>query len=196
MIYLELFYVFFYIGLFTFGGGYAMIPLITEETINRGWISSSTLTNFIAISESTPGPFAINIATFIGSETGGILGSICSTVGVVLPSFIIIILIAAILTKFMKRKGVRTVLGTVSPIVISLIASTAIVLGIKLILYKGQNIGSVEVNFDRESFALLLILTGACIIYKKRKKKSLHPIALLGISALAGILVFGLINCF
>jgi len=194
MIYFELFYVFFYIGLFTFGGGYAMIPLITEETINRGWISSSTLSNFIAISESTPGPFAINIATFIGSQTGGILGSVCATIGVVLPSFIIILIIAAILTKFMKRKGVKTVLGTVSPIVLSLILSTAILFVIKMALYQGHNISSVEVKFDRESIALLLILAGLCIIYKKKKKKSLHPIAILGISALAGIILFGLFS--
>ena len=87
MIYFELFYVFFLIGLFTFGGGYAMIPMIQTEIVGRGWINDSTLTNFIAISEATPGPFAINIATFVGSHTGGIFGSICATLGVILPSF-------------------------------------------------------------------------------------------------------------
>ncbi|MCR5538232.1 MAG: chromate transporter, partial [Lachnospiraceae bacterium] len=83
MIFLRLFLSFFKIGLFTFGGGYAMIPLIQEEVLVRGWLDSGTLVDFIAVSESTPGPFAVNIATYVGSQTGGIFGAVCATAGVV-----------------------------------------------------------------------------------------------------------------
>ena len=107
MIYLELFYTFFLIGLFTFGGGYAMIPMIKEQVVSRGFISESALADFIAISEATPGPFAINISTFVGAEVGGVLGALMSTFGVILPSLIIIIIIAMIMVKFMKNRFVK-----------------------------------------------------------------------------------------
>ena len=94
MIYLKLFLSFFKIGLFTFGGGYAMIPLIQETVLNNNWMGLEKLIDFIAISESTPGPFAINMATFIGTTKGGFIGAVFSTLGVVLPSFIIILIVA------------------------------------------------------------------------------------------------------
>ena len=121
MIFFELFYIFFYIGLFTFGGGYAMISLIQEEVIKHSWLSEEALLDFIAISESTPGPFAINIATFVGSQVGGILGAVCATLGVVLPSFIIILLVAMIMKKALKNRFVQGGLNGVRPVVISLI---------------------------------------------------------------------------
>ncbi|MBO5726467.1 MAG: chromate transporter, partial [Clostridia bacterium] len=94
MIYLELFLTFFCIGLFTFGGGYAMLPLIQQEVARQGWLTDAQLVDFVAVSESTPGPFAVNIATYVGMQTGGgtenilggFLGAICATLGVVLPS--------------------------------------------------------------------------------------------------------------
>ena len=94
MIFLELFWVFFLIGAFTFGGGYAMLPLMQAEVTAKGWISNEAVVNFIAVSESTPGPFAINMATYVGSEMGGVLGAACATLGVVLPSFVIILIVA------------------------------------------------------------------------------------------------------
>ena len=100
MIFLKLFLTFFKIGLFTFGGGYAMLPLMQQEVLANEWLSESEIINFIAVSESTPGPFAINMATYIGSETGGILGSVCATLGVVLPSFIVILLVARFFMAF------------------------------------------------------------------------------------------------
>ena len=88
MIFLKLFITFFQIGLFTFGGGYAMISLISEKVTAYGWLTEEELLNMIAVSESTPGPIAINMATFVGSDQGGVLGAICATLGVVLPSFL------------------------------------------------------------------------------------------------------------
>ena len=93
MMLLQLFWTFLKIGAFTFGGGYAMIPMIQSEVLTHQWISAQQVVDFIAISESTPGPFAVNIATFVGMQTAGFWGAFASTLGVVLPSFLIILLI-------------------------------------------------------------------------------------------------------
>lgn len=189
MIYFELFYTFFLIGLFTFGGGYAMIPMIEDMVVSKGWLDLNTLTNFIAISEITPGPFAINISTFIGSEVGGVLGSVCATIGVVLPSLIIIMIVAMIIQKFLNNRYVRGALNGVQPIVLSLILSTAILLLVKIIFFNGNSIQS-EFNFDIRSFTLLILLTSYLIIYKKVKKKSVSTLKLIGLAALMGLIVF------
>ena len=111
MIFIELFISFFLIGLFTFGGGYAMIPLIKDLVVNNGWMIESEFFEFIGVCESTPGPIAINMATYVGSTMGKtygyfgqLFGSFCSTFGVVLPSFIIILLIVSIFSKFTENK--------------------------------------------------------------------------------------------
>ena len=107
MIYLKLFLNFLMIGALSFGGGYGMVSLVRETVISNGWLTESEFLNFIAVSESTPGPLAVNMATFIGSTQGGILGSFLATLGVVLPSFVIILLIAAVLKNLMKYAGVN-----------------------------------------------------------------------------------------
>lgn len=105
---LSLFCTFFKIGAFTFGGGYAMIPLIQKEAVeNHGWVTDEDILEIIAIAESTPGPIAINSATFVGYRTAGVLGSICATLGVVLPSFVVILLISNILDRFQEVKAVQ-----------------------------------------------------------------------------------------
>ena len=189
MIFLELFGVFFLIGLFTFGGGYAMIPLIESQVVSRGWINVETLYDFIAVSEVTPGPFAINIATFIGSSQGGFLGSLCATLGVVLPSFIVILLLATILNKFSKSKYLSGAIDGVKPIIIALIASTVIMLMIKTFFFGGNSLTSPFV-IDRTTIALFLIIFGFTIIYKKITKKDFNTILMLLISAIFGLIVF------
>lgn len=193
MIFFELFYTFFYIGLFTFGGGYAMIPLIEEQikAHEAVWgVSSEILTDFIAVSESTPGPFAINIATFIGSQAGGVLGSICATLGVIMPSFIIILLIAIVMKKVMKNRFVKGALAKVGPVVIALITYTAINFFIKMVLFQGHAVNSCDIAFDRASLAIFLLVGLFTLIHKNEKKKSLNPILILLISAVLGIIVF------
>ena len=189
MIFFEFFYTFFLIGLFTFGGGYAMIPLIQNMVISKGWINEDTLTNFIAISESTPGPFAINISTFIGSTVGGPFGAICATIGVILPSLIIIIIIAMIINKFLKNKYVKGGLNGIIPVAISLILSTTIILFIKLMFFGGNSFTS-EFAFDRKAFALFLILGSGMFIYKKVNKKAVNPILLIVVAAIFGIIIY------
>ncbi len=191
MIYLELFYVFFLIGLFTFGGGYAMIPMIQSEVVSRGWISASMLTDFIAISEVTPGPFAINISTFVGAHVGGVLGAICSLIAVVLPSFIIILIIALILNKFMSSRYVKGALNGVKPIVVGLILSTALFLFIKIIFFGGNELDS-EFVFDLKSLTLFFILCILCLAYRKVTQKKINPIGLLILSACLGIIIFSI----
>ena len=189
MIFLELFYTFFLIGLFTFGGGYAMIPMIQEQVVGKGWINESTLTDFIAVSEVTPGPFALNISTFVGSSVAGPFGAVCSTLGVILPSLIIIIIVAMLMNKFIKNRYVQGALNGVKPIVLSLILSTTLIMFIKVIFFAGHSLQS-EFSFNRASFTLLVILALFLLTYKKINKKSLSPILLLGLSALLGFIVF------
>ena len=190
MIYLELFYVFFLIGLFTFGGGYAMIPMIEDQVVGRGWMTDNQLSNFIAISETTPGPFAVNISTFIGSKMGGILGAVCSTIGLVLPSLIIIMIVALIITKFLNNRYVKGALNGIKPVVVALISATAIVFMVKALLFQGNILFSQHIVFDRAAATLLLLLASTAIIYKINKKKSLNPILLLLLSAVLGIILF------
>lgn len=188
---LELFITFFQIGLFTFGGGYAMIPLLTEQAISHGWLSNSEILNFIAVAESTPGPIAINMATFIGSAQGGILGAACATLGVVLPSFIIILLIATVITGLLKFAGVKAVLGGFRPVVVGLIIGTAITMFLSVVLSLNQ-IGQA-VQFDWKALVIFLITAILHFTYKKMAKKAPSVILLIVISAILGIIFYGLI---
>ena len=123
MIYLELFWTFLTIGTFTFGGGYAMLPLIQEQVAAR-WgdiITNESMVNFIAVSESTPGPFAVNMATYIGAEMGGVFGSVCATLGVVLPSFVVILIVAKCYDKFRESRIIKGCMTGLKPAVVGLI---------------------------------------------------------------------------
>ena len=122
-VYLELFKPFFQIGAFTFGGGYAMIPLIQRETVqNHGWISDDDILEIIAIAESTPGPISVNSATFVGYRTAGIPGAACATFGLILPSFLIILAIAALFTGYQDNPVVIRIFKGIRPVVVALIA--------------------------------------------------------------------------
>ena len=148
------------IGLFTIGGGYAMIPLVRELVLKYNWMSETEFYNFLGVCESTPGPIAINMATYIGSTQGGLLGSILATLGVVLPSFIIIILVASILKKVIKNKYFQAFLNGVKPVVIALIFGTGLMLVIKCIGFININ----EFSFDFISFIIFISI--ACIFFK------------------------------
>lgn len=128
MIYLRLFLTFLEIGAVSFGGGYGMISLIREKVLLNAWLTEGELLNFIAVAESTPGPIAVNMATFVGSSQGGFPGALCATAGVVLPSFIIILVIAALIKNLLKYKPVSAFLSGVRPCVIGLILATGITL--------------------------------------------------------------------
>ena len=128
MIFLELFLTCFKVGLFTIGGGAAIIPILQQEVVAKGWISMEEVLTYIAISESTPGPIAINMATFVGSSQGGFLGALCATLGMVMPSFIIILTIAKFFSKFSENKYIKTVLVSIRPFVVGMILSAGLYL--------------------------------------------------------------------
>jgi chromate transporter len=134
--FLKLFLTFLEIGAVSFGGGYGMISLIREKVLLNGWLSEAEFLNFIAVSESTPGPLAVNMATFIGASQGGVLGALCATLGVVLPSFFIILLIAALIHDLLKYAGVEAFLSGVRPCVVALILSTALTMGLSTLPLK------------------------------------------------------------
>ncbi len=188
MIYLKLFLTFFKIGLFTFGGGYAMIPLVRDEAISLGWITEEAFVNFIAVAESTPGPIAINMATFIGSTNAGVLGALCSTLGVILPSFIIILLIASILKKLLEVSGVKAFIKGIHPTITALILST----GITMLLSSLFSIKTIDstFNFDYKALIILAVIILASILYKKAFKKKPSAIILIILSAILGMILY------
>lgn len=191
MLELQLFWTFFKIGLFTIGGGHAMIPLIMEELVAKGWLSQEVLLDFIAISESTPGPFAVNIATYAGQEIAGLGGAIMCTVGVVLPSLIIIILIAKFFSKYMNRPVVQEVFDHVSGSVTGLLFSVVVTVGI-LVLFGMDSIYDTA-SFRVDYIALGLFLGLLALSFVKIKKKKIPPIALIIVSAVCGVLLYGFI---
>lgn len=130
MICLTLFWNFLMIGTLSFGGGYGMISLVREVVLGHGWLTESEFLSFIAVSESTPGPLAVNMATFIGSSQAGLPGALVATLGVVLPSFVIILLVAAVLRSVLRYAGVQAVLDGVRPCVVAMILATAVTMGL------------------------------------------------------------------
>ena len=185
MIYWYLFSEFFLIGLFTFGGGYAMIPLVRETVLEYGWMSEQSFSYFLGVCESTPGPIAVNMATYVGSTQGGVLGGICATLGVVLPSIIIIILVASLLTTLIKNRYFESALKGIKPVVLGLILSTGLLLVAKAIGY----VDLTTFTFDYKSVIILVIITVLYILYQKIFKKKPNTILLIIVSACLGIIV-------
>lgn len=183
-IFLELFLTFFKIGAFTFGGGYAMLPLIQEEVISRNWIPIEEFINFIAVSESTPGPFAINITTYIGAQKAGILGAMCSTLGVVLPSFLIILIVSQFYERFKSSKIVAGCMTGLRPAVIGLIGSAIISTALTVFFPNGFSAEILSTfSFISSLIIFAIIMTLSLIKFKKK----IHPIYLIIISAVLGI---------
>lgn len=187
MIFFYLFITFFKIGLFTVGGGYAMLPFIQSEVLRLGWLTNEEIINFIAVSESTPGPFAINIATYVGAQmggefgiAGGILGSLCATLGVVLPSFLIILIIASFFEKFKDNKIVVGCMLGLKPAVIGLIGSAVISIATTVFFPVAITVSV----FSTPQFYISLILFIAMAVLALKK---VHPIIIICISAVVGI---------
>ena len=185
MIYLTLFLEFFQVGLFTFGGGLAMIPLIEDIVVKYGWLTETEFYNFVGVCESTPGPIAINMATYIGSLQGGILGSIMATLGVVLPSFFIILLIASVLKNMTENRFFVGFIKGVKPIVVGLIASMGFMLLVKAIGFKSVSM----FDFDIISTVILGFIVLIFFGYWFFTKKKLSAIKLIVLSAVLGIVV-------
>ena len=180
MIFLELFLVFLKIGAFTFGGGYAMLPLIQEEVLRRGWLSETEIVDFIAVSESTPGPFAVNVATYVGSQVGGILGAFLATLGVVLPSFIIILIVARCFAAFRNSRIVRGCMSGLKPAVIGMIGAAALSIAVTVFFPSGLT----TAVFTTPAFYVSLATLALSLLLASRK---VHPILIICLSAVIGI---------
>lgn len=175
-----LFWTFFKIGAFTFGGGYAMLPLIQEAVAVHGWMSSEELVNFVAVSESTPGPFAVNVATYVGMRVSGLLGAFCATLGLVLPSFVIILIVAKCFEKFRSSKVVAGCMSGLKPAVVGLIATAVISVGRTVFFPEGVSAAAFS---NGRMYLFVALFVGMTILAFKK----VHPILIIGISAAVGI---------
>ncbi len=187
MIYLKLFLHFFKIGAVSFGGGYGMLPLMRETVLDNGWLTESQFLSFIAVSESTPGPLAVNMATFIGASQGGIAGSLLATLGVIMPSFFIILVIAALIQNLLKYEGVKAFLSGIRPCIAALILTAAVTMGFRIFFGITDIRNRMSADYRTITVFLLLLLAG--FASKKKRGKKLTPVAILALSAVFGIVL-------
>lgn len=185
MKYLELFLAFLKVGLISFGGGYAGLPLIREEVLSHNWMTDDMFSYFVAVSESTPGPVMVNTATYVGSVQGGLLGAILSTLGVVLPAFVIILLVSMAMKRFLANRGVQGVLTGLKPCIAGVILSTGIYMFIK-------NISVDLTGFDLIALIICAVVLAASFAYKKLRKKKLSSIVQIIIAAVLGAILYGI----
>ena len=188
MLYLTLFLEFLKIGLFTFGGGYAMIPLIREVVLKHGWMDEAQFLNMIGVAEVTPGPIAVNMATYVGSTQAGFLGALLCTLGVILPAFVIMLLISILLKKFMKNKYVQSALSGIKFVAIALIAASAITIFADVLFpYSLSNGISFSINWV--AVKMFVLVVAGYFLLKILLKKKPGPISIIIMSAVIGLMV-------
>lgn len=182
MILLRLYFEFFKTGLFAVGGGLATIPFLQNLGAKTGWFTDADLTTMIAVSESTPGPIGVNMATYVGFKCGGILGAVVSTLGLVTPSIAIIIIVAGFLQKFRQSKSVNAVFSGLRPASTALIAVAGLNVALSVFVEAG---GTVDHQFFLHWPSVILAV---CVFLAMRIKqlKGLHPIIFIAIAAVAG----------
>jgi len=187
MIYLELLWGFLKVGCFSFGGAYGAIPLIRDVVMSYGWLSDDMFTYLVAVSESTPGPIMINMATYIGSTAGGILGSVVATLAVILPSFIIILLIVALLRNLLKNKYIQAALRGVKPCIIGIIMASGLFILLKSCF-------GITDGFKLDPVALIIVALIPCLDYlsKKVRKKAITSIQMIIIAAISGMILYAI----
>lgn len=188
MIYLSLFWEFFKTGLFSVGGGMATLPFLYRMSETKGWFTAAQLADMVAVSESTPGPIGVNMATYVGFTTGGIPGSIIATLGLITPSVIVILLVARVLEKFRTNRTVDSAFYGLRPCSIGLIGAAGLLV-VKIALFhfdRYEQSGALPDLLNIKAIllaAVLLVLTRAV-----KPLKKLHPVFFIIGSALAGIL--------
>ncbi len=186
MIYWKLFFTFLEIGAVSFGGGYGMIAVIREAVLSNGWLSEEEFLSLVAVSESTPGPLAVNMATFVGSSQAGFFGALTATVGVILPAFLIILLIASLMKNLLRFRAVEAFLSGVRPAVNGMILATAVTMGLGVLF----SFRSTSDSFspDVRGLVILGILVAVHALCSRIRKRSPSPILMLLLSAGCGIL--------
>lgn len=184
MICLDLFLGFLKVGCFAFGGAYGAIPLIRDVVLSYGWLTDDALTRMIAISESTPGPIMVNLATYVGSSQAGIAGAALATTAVVLPAFLVILLIVSLMKNVLKNPYVQAVLKGMKPCVIGIILATGAYMSIRSFLPAQAS------SIDHRSLLLTLLLGAVIFLWKRIKKSQVSPILLIVIAAVLGVIVY------
>ena len=184
MICLDLFLGFLKVGCFAFGGAYGAIPLIRDVVLSYGWLTDEALTRMIAISESTPGPIMVNLATYVGSSQAGIAGAALATTAVVLPAFLVILLIVSLMKNVLKNPYVQAVLKGMKPCVIGIILATGLYMSIRSFLPAQSS------AVDLRSLLLTLFLGAVIFLWKRIKKSQVSPILLIVIAAVLGIIIY------
>ena len=191
MIYLQLFLTFLKVGAFAFGGGYAMLSLIGESVLSYGWMNEEELLNFADVETVIPGPIAVNMATYIGYEQAGFLGALLATIGVVLPSFIIILLVAAVIKNLLKYPAIKTFIAGMRPALGGLILSVAVTMALT-VFFGIDTIKTTAISFDWRSLVILTVMFAVPMIWNKIKKKEFSSILLVIISGILGIVLYGI----
>lgn len=183
MIHLNLLIGFLKVGLFAFGGAYGAIPLIRDVVLSYGWLTDEALMSMIAVSESTPGPIMVNLATFVGASQAGVSGAIVATFAVVLPSFIVILILMALLKSAFKNQYVQAVLRGVKPAVIGIVLATGAFMLTKVLSPEGKGAPLTDL-------ILTLIFTSILFLSPKVLKKKLSPILFIVLSAVLGAIIY------
>lgn len=191
MIYLKLLLTFFKIGLFSFGGGYAMIPMIEREIEGNGWLTATEFFDIVAIAEMTPGPIAVNSATFVGYKTAGFFGGLAATFGVAMPSLILILIISKYFFKFQKHPLNGAIFYGIRPVIAGLIATAAIFVS-ETAIFKGKLSAELFSQLFREPLKVLNV--GSIFIFLVSLflliKTKIHPMLVIALSGVLGILFF------
>ena len=183
MIFLQLFYEFFKTGLFAVGGGLATLPFLEDISQRTGWFTSAQLADMLAISESTPGPIGVNMATYVGFETAGILGALCATVGLVMPSVIIIVLVSKVLAKFRTNTYVEAAFYGLRPASVAMVASAGIGVAMTTLLNLTAS------GFGGLRWRELVLAVGILVLTNfVPKVKKFHPIVFIALAAAVGII--------
>lgn len=189
MIYLQLFFTFLKVGTFAFGGGYAMLSLIGDSVLSYGWMSEAELLNFVGVETVIPGPIAVNMATYVGYAQGGFLGAFLATIGVVLPSFVIILIVAAFIKNLLKYTPVKTFIMSMRPALGGLILSVAVTMALT-VFFGIDTIKTVETTFDWRSLLIMIIVILIPFLWSRYKKKEFSSILLVVISGILGMIFF------
>ena len=190
MIYWQLFFTFLKVGTFAFGGGYAMLSLIGDSVLRYGWMTEQELLNFVGVETVVPGPIAVNMATYVGYEQGGFLGALLATVGVVLPSFIIILIVVAVIRNLLKHPPVKAFLAGMRPSLGGLILSVAVTMALT-VFFGIDSVKNLSFALDWRTIAVLLLVIIIPMVWKRLWKKEFSSILLVLISGVLGMLLFG-----
>lgn len=200
MIYIELLAAFLKIGLFSFGGAYGAIPLIRDVVLTNQWMDAEMFSNLVALSESTPGPVMVNMATYVGSKQGGFWGALAATTGVVLPSFLILLAVTILFRNFLKNNKVQAVLKGIKPCLMGVILATGIYMAVSICISREVSLhghldgmqGMVSGSFrvDPTACIILFILGFVTVLHQTVRRKELPPVVLLSLAAVMGCIFY------